>query len=87
MSERVAELKTAFHWWCDDCGEPNFALPRKAELTDKHAEEAYRKYHLLDDWAELPENWREFEIVQIPATVTCKNCGEVFRAIEEQPQD
>lgn len=71
----TVELQQAFHWHCDACGASNFSLPWKAELTDEAAEEAYRKFHMLDDWQELPDGWRDFEIVTIPRQVKCNQCG------------
>lgn len=80
------ELRTAFHWHCDDCGADNFALPRKAELTDEDAESAYRKHHMLDKWEELPADWRDFEMVQIPSRVHCSHCGSMFDTENEAMQ-
>lgn len=82
MSE--VELTTAFAWWCEDCAERNFEMPRKAELTDDEAEEAYRQYHDLESYAELPENWREFEIIQIPSKVVCRVCGCTYTTKDER---
>ena len=84
-AHRTVELKSAFHWHCDECGEENFALPQKAELTDEDAEYAYRRFHDLEDWCDLPEGWRQFEMVNIPDKVTCSNCGETFLTVNEWP--
>lgn len=80
---RSVELKTAYHWHCEYCGHANFALPQKAELTEEDAELAYRKFHELDQWAELPEGWRQFELIQIPDTVMCEECLNSYVAIDE----
>lgn len=80
---RKVEMSTAFSWWCEDCGELNFALPRKSELTDEEAEEAFRAFHDLEDWAELPEGWRQFELVQIPPIVKCSKCDSQFEGENE----
>jgi len=82
-SRRTVELKTAFHWHCDECSQENFALPQKVELTDEDADRAYRWHHGLDDWCDLPEGWRQFEIVSIPDKVRCSNCDEVFLTMDE----
>ena len=83
QAEKVVELKSAFHWHCDQCGESNFALPQKAEMTDDDAEYAYRRFHDLDDWCELPADWRQFEMVSIPSKVTCSRCEGVFLTMDE----
>lgn len=80
---RTVELKAAFHWHCEDCGLENFALPRKAELHDDEREAAYRRFNDLDEWAELPEGWREFELVMVPERVTCQ-CGATFGTLDEE---
>ncbi len=79
------ELKLAYHWHCENCGDVNFTLPQKAELTDDEAEMCYRQEHELDAWSELPANWRDFEMVQIPSVVTCSECGSKFETEDEQP--
>ena len=81
---RVVELKSAYHWHCDYCGHANFALPQKAELTDADAEEAYRKFHDLDEWSELPEGWRDFELVHLPDTVMCEECQTSYVTVDER---
>lgn len=75
---KTVELKTAYCWTCEDCSEVNFALPQKAELTDDDAAEAYRSFHGLEEWADLPDGWRQFELVWIPPVVECKVCGMRF---------
>ncbi len=82
--KRTVELKTAYHWHCEECGVENFALPRKAELTDDEAEEAYRLYHYLDSYSPLPDDWRQFEIVEIPDVVECDQCYAKFATKDER---
>ena len=77
-------LKTAYHWHCDNCSAVNFSLPQKAELTDEEAEEAFRGFWGLEEWAELPDDWRSFEMVEIPEIVTCSECGEEFATMHEE---
>ncbi len=77
------ELKTAYHWHCERCSAENFALPQKAEMTKQDAEEAYRHFHGLEDWEELPLRWDEVELVQIPDTVKCTECGGEFLTMDE----
>lgn len=84
MSKRRVELRTAFYWYCDNCDAINYALPKKSELTDDAAEIAYRKFHNLEDYCDLPDDWRDFELVEIPPTVQCNVCDEKFETIDEQ---
>ena len=79
----TVELQTAYRWHCDKCSAENFAVPEKAELIDDEREEAYRKYHDVEEWEELPEGWSDFDLVWLPKLVTCKDCGEQFDAINE----
>ena len=78
------ELKTAYHWICEECCEDNFALPQKAELTDEAREDAFRQINDLQEWDELPEGWQCFDLVCIPNIVTCKKCGEKFTTVDER---
>jgi Zn finger protein HypA/HybF involved in hydrogenase expression len=80
----TVELRQAYHWHCEECGSENFALPQKAELTDEQREAAYRHFNQLDQWAELPEQWRNFQLVHIPETVQCSQCKATFETIDEQ---
>jgi hypothetical protein len=84
---RTVELQTAFSWHCEECGHLNFALPQKAELTEADAETAYRHFHQLEDFAELPEGWQSFELVEIPDTVVCSECCEMFETTDERLND
>lgn len=83
---RIVELKTAYHWHCDECAAENFALPQKAELTQEEREEAFREVHQLEEWAELPEGWENFELVHIPKVVTCTDCGAEFLTMDERSE-
>lgn len=79
---RVVELRLAYHWICDDCGADNFVLPRDARLTEDERENAYRRFNDLEPWEELPEDWQQFVLCQIPKQVHC-SCGSTFRATDE----
>ena len=81
---QTVELQVAYHWHCERCGESNFALPQKAELTPEEREGSYRLYHDLDAWQALPEDWADFELVEIPETVRCEACGTEFATIDER---
>lgn len=81
---RRVELRSAYCWYCDDCGELNYEQPQRAELTDEDAEAAYRHFYQLDDYAELPKNWRDFEMVEIPPVVQCVECKAEFEAMDEE---
>lgn len=80
----IVELKTAYHWHCDNCSAENFALPEKAELTDSQAESAYRVLNMMDCFEELPQHWRQFEMVCIPNIVTCSECGHQYLTSDER---
>lgn len=81
---RTVELKTAYHWNCDECGADNFDLGIKPEFGPGEKEEFFRNIHGLEDFSELPEDWEKFEAVAIPDVVTCCECGEVFATIDER---
>lgn len=73
-----ASLHSAYVWDCDNCGKENFARAVSSDLDDDEREEAYRHFNDLEPWAELPEHWRDFEIVTYPMKVTCHNCGTAY---------
>jgi len=77
------ELQSAYHWFCDNCSCSNFALPIKAELTDEEAELIYRRVNSLEQWVDLPDGWRDFEMIQIPNVVKCSQCNTEYVAIDE----
>lgn len=77
------ELKEAFWWFCDNCAAENYARAKQAELNDSDAEEAYRRFHMLEEWAELPEDWRSFKMLEQPKFVECPVCGERFETESE----
>ncbi len=79
---KTVELQTAFHWYCEECSYENFALPQKAELNDEAREAAFRQFHQLDEWAELPEQWAQFEIVCVPDIVICNDCKTEFNTVD-----
>lgn len=81
---KPTELQLCYKWTCDQCAEVNYVDPIAAEMTDEQAEDAYRKMNDLESWSELPADWRDFEMCQIPQVVMCKNCGESFTAIDEE---
>lgn len=80
---RTVELNTAYHWHCDDCGADNFSLALRVEFPPGEHEQAYRHLNDLDDWADLPEDWDQFELVTIPTTVQCSECGREFATVED----
>lgn len=77
MRKRV-ELLHAFAWLCEECGSENFIRAAAVEMTDDAREAAYRHYNRLDQWAELPNNWREFSVVDFPTIVNCVACKSEF---------
>ena len=81
---QVVELKTAYHWHCEVCSEENFALPKKAELTDDERERTFRHFHDMEDFEQLPDGWESFEIVEVPNTVQCIACRTSFKTVDER---
>lgn len=77
-----AQLQTAYWWHCPNCDAVNFAIPTKPELTDEDAEYAYRRFNELNDWCELPADWRDFELLTAPDSVSCAKCSRTFEAEE-----
>lgn len=81
---RVVELRTAYHWFCEDCSGDNFETAVKSELTEEDKESVYRDFHQMDKWESLPEGWEQFYMVQIPTMVQYSHCGAEFSAIDER---
>lgn len=79
----TVELKHAYYWVCEECDEPNFALPSRAELNDEQREAAYRTFHDMEDFEQLPIDWEQFDMVQIPEEVECNRCGASFATRDE----
>jgi hypothetical protein len=80
MAEK-ALLQTAFHWYCPECDAENFTLPQKPEMTDDEKEACYRRFEDVEVWQELPDDWRNFEMITTPSLVTCKECKKRFETI------
>jgi Zn finger protein HypA/HybF involved in hydrogenase expression len=81
---QTVELKTANFWNCEECGRKHYADGIKQEFVDDaDREETFRRFHDMDDYEELPEHWREFEVVAIPKVVKCENCGIEFSTEDE----
>lgn len=81
---KKVELQSAYFWTCDDCSSNNFSMPRKMEFGPGEKEEAYRHFHDMDDWEELPKDWECFEMVCVPIKVTCEKCGAEFETMDEE---
>lgn len=81
---KSVELKTAYWWHCEECGSENFSRSIKIELAPGEKEEVYRSFHDLDDYAELPEGWDQFETCHIPDEVCCSFCGAKFATVNER---
>lgn len=84
---RNVEVRSAAVWKCDECGEENFCKLQIAELTDQEAEEAYRRFNELEPWSQLPEHWRDFEMITTPSVVECQRCGEKFSTKQPRTED
>ena len=78
---RVAEMRIAFSWICDECGRENFESPFAYEMTDENREDVFRQLHDLEPWQQLPDNWEEFNTLKMPVSVMCRSCGEVHDTI------
>lgn len=74
------ELHQAVHWYCDECGTSNFEVLTISELTEEERADAYRHFHDLEDWQDLPDDWMDFELVSTPLYVTCSKCQTKFRS-------
>ena len=82
-----ARLLSAYVWDCDNCGAENFERSIVAEMCDDDREEMFRQFHDLDQWAELPSNWRDFQMVTRPDEVTCSECGMRYEAEDDREDD
>lgn len=82
-----ARLLSAYVWDCDNCGTENFVRSIVAEMCDEDREEMFRHFHDLDQWAELPANWRDFQMVTRPDEVTCCECEAKFEAEDDREGD
>lgn len=71
-------LKTAYTWQCPICFRTHYAQPVKPRLSEEEREEAFRHYHDLEPWSELPEGWEQFEVVAVPKVVKCTHCQRPF---------
>ena len=80
-------LRTAYCWWCETCGRENFSRAILAELNDADREAAYRMYNQLDDYVELPDDWRDFQLVMQPQLVTCPHCATTFTTQDDREGD
>ena len=80
----VVELRTAFHWFCENCGRANFSLPQKMEFAPGEREAVFRELQEWDEAEPLPDGWEEFDMLEMPERVTCEFCGESFDAVPEQ---
>ena len=84
MKTRTVELRTAYHWFCEDCSRENFSLPEKPELTKTERAQVYRGLNGIAEWESLPEGWEQFEVVTIPEIVVCQHCKGEFETIDER---
>ncbi len=66
-------------WHCPVCRSTNLVVLEPELLSDEGCEEAYRQHHELEEWAELPEGWRDsFDVSVLPERVTCRKCRGQF---------
>ena len=72
------DIRPAFHFFCEECAAENFFLPRAVEIPPDELEEVYRAEKELDPWESLPDDWNDFEIVEIPELIQCGECDAVF---------
>lgn len=45
---KAVELQAAYHYHCEECGEPNFVMPIAAEMSPEEHEEYFRRFHDMD---------------------------------------
>jgi hypothetical protein len=81
--KRTVELKPAYHWLCDDCGETNFIAASYFEMTTERKEEMLRGQLGLNSWDPLPDAWQNMGLIRVPTKVVCKKCSAEFSAIDE----
>lgn len=84
---KSVELRTAYCWHCDECSELNFCESVIYETTEAEKEEVYRYFHDLEDYDELPDNWRDFQTVCKPGIVKCRQCNTEFETEDEVDPD
>jgi hypothetical protein len=72
------ELRPAFAWTCEECGEENFASAIRAEMSPDDLAE------LRDDHGIEPHEDGEF--LTAPCEVTCFYCDTTFEAIDDREQ-
>lgn len=67
------ELRPAYAWTCDDCGALNFTEGIVVEADSDTMRE------LREDHGIQP--WEDGDFIQMPETVKCRRCGEVYSTI------
>jgi hypothetical protein len=72
---KPVKLLEARLWHCPNCGHGNVNVIEDADLDDETAEEAYRSFHSMEPWQELPTDWRDFKMICIPLVVECGKCA------------
>lgn len=83
----TVELRPAYVWTCETCASVNFCQGMTWEGSDEDREAMFREFHELEDWQELPNNWRDFEPVYVPETVKCHHCSEEFSTRDERSDE
>ena len=77
------ELRPAYAWDCPSCGREMFARAIVMEMSEEDGRQ------IRDDMFGDPEDPGCF--VQVPESVTCTACGEIYRAglynVPETPDD
>lgn len=83
---RKVDIKMAYWWHCPDCDHEHYEKAVVAELSEEEHEECYRAMNQMEDWQELPEDWKNFLLVQSPNIVKC-SCGAEFETIDERAME
>lgn len=76
--ERIeVKVRTALQWYCPCCFQRNWVDPI-VKFDVVSGEQKFREIMEIEPWQELPDNWRDHDIAQVPETVKCDGCDKTF---------
>jgi predicted nucleic acid-binding Zn ribbon protein len=67
---KSVELRPAYQWTCEECGQDNFAAAICPDFSEEDMQE------MRDDHGIQP--WETGVWLQMPTVVTCQHCFTVF---------